>query len=145
MVFGLFEDRKMTITLDKKAYSAGESINGKIKLEMKKPAPGERLSVRLIYFVPNEDYTKPAEKEFVAAVLGSSREYQTSEFDFSIKIPEKPPAVDFPPASDPSIAEAWKRDDALGLNCFSVVCQLDIRGQKGLTKQEYIKIKYYAY
>ncbi len=145
MVFGLFEDKKISMTLDKTAYSPGETISGKLKLELKKPAPAEKLSVRLVYFVPNEDYTKPAEKEFAAIVLGPSREYQTSELTFSIKIPEKPPSVDFPPKSDPSMAEAWKRDDALGLNCFSVVGQLDIRGQKGLTKQEYIKIKYYAY
>lgn len=62
-----------------------------------------------------------------------------------IVIPDKSPEIEFPPDSDPKMIENWKKDDALGVNCFSVVGQLDIKGQKPLKKQVDIKIRYYNF
>ena len=132
----------MRLTLSKTEFSPGETVSGTLELEMKKPIPAEKLTLSLIYFIPTEDFTDVIEKTFVLQTLDGIREYGTSRYEFNIEIPANPPEIEFPPDSDPEMIETWKKDDALGVNCLSVLGQLDIRGQKPLRKIVDIKIRY---
>ncbi len=144
MVFGLFEDRKMTLEINKKEFRPGETVGGTLRLELKKPVHAERLSVLLVFHVPNEDFTIPIEKIHAEIVLGANKEYSSSGYEFSLKIPEKAPEIAFPKTADQAAVDNWKRDSALGLNSFSVKGSLDIAGQKPLTRSTDIKISYYG-
>jgi hypothetical protein len=142
MIFGLFETRKINLVLNKKEYSPGETISGTLNLELKNPVIANRLEVMLIYYVPNEDFTIPLEKTYVSLILDGARQYSSSQYKFDLKIPLEPPKIDFPADADSILIENWKKDDALGMNAFTVKARLDIPNEKAPEKYVYIKIKY---
>ncbi len=141
-MFGLFEERGMRLKMKKNEFLPGETAEGAIELSLKKPMPGDRLSVSLRYYEPNEDFSKPVEKEYVTVELGSAMEYSSKSYAFGIQIPPKPPRIAFPETADRSLVDNWKKDDALGSNSFSVEARLEMKGQKPLTARADVKIKY---
>ena len=103
MVFGLFEGNKLTITLDKPSFNIGESITGKVTLDLKKPkkAKGLRVSVYLEYETeqevirnvgspprPTRQIERHSEKFGTqTANLDTEKEYPAGHIDYPFSIP----------------------------------------------------------
>jgi len=83
---GLFGPDKITLTLEKYNYTPGETIKGKIKLNLKKPIEARKLEVA---FIGNK-----IDKQSSASVVGmaaggnrhSSSSHHTKVFDFKMPV-----------------------------------------------------------
>ena len=85
----------MELILDKESVGLGESITGKVKLDMKKPASGNELYVRLIGTnyegaeMDEGEFELPETTEFYNQkhLLAGEQEYASGAWDFEIPIP----------------------------------------------------------
>jgi hypothetical protein len=103
---GLFGGEKITLTLEKYDYIPGDTIKGKIKLNLKKPVQARKLSVAFIGKKISHQSSASVAGIAVGASGGRNRskhssqiiynfdmpidgekEYQKEEYPFEIKIP----------------------------------------------------------
>jgi len=95
---GLFGPEKMTLMLEQYNFFPGETIKGKITLNMKKPKKARELTVALIGERKErrtrmrngrrETHTETVKVYNFKIPVGQEGEYQKGDFTFEIKIPE---------------------------------------------------------
>ena len=109
MIFGIGEG-KIDLVIDKMNYAYGETIKGKLKLDLPKPTKAKELRVELfaIKNVRENYYDSRTHGQRTRSVdriiysfklsLGGDQEYITKEYDFELKTPP-PPAQGTQPVS----------------------------------------------
>lgn len=96
MVFGIGEG-KIEIMPEKMNYSYGETVKGKVKLELKAPKKAKELRIMLTgeRSAPSLGRRRGTERQTVHSfklVLDGEKEYSSGEYDFEIKLPAMPTA-----------------------------------------------------
>lgn len=101
MVFGLGSKGKIEVQLDKLNYKYGETIKGKVILEMEKPVKARELRVTFIGEKEEKKWVRSGghrkrrtERRIIhnfKLVLDGEKEYSgKSEYSFEIPIPDRP-------------------------------------------------------
>ena len=110
MVFG-FGEGKVEVILEKNNFKKGETIKGKVVLDLPKPKKAKELRVKLyaereVWKLSGGKRRKSKEVMFSYPMkLGGEKEYVSGEYEFEIMIP-KTPEVEAPAGAAGEVLKA---------------------------------------
>jgi hypothetical protein len=134
MVFGLFEGNKIDISLDKPAFNYGESVTGKVLLDMKGAKKAKQLRIQFYFEYEtmsrrmemrgNPPREVPVETKSISRIaeqtlsLDGEKEYPAGHLEYPFK---------FNPTLPASHGGGWTRDIGWMLNAsLDVPMQFDV-------------------
>ncbi len=123
MIFGIGEG-KIDLVLEKMNFAYGETVKGKLKLDLPKPTKAKELRVELSAIKKVQESirsstgkTRYANHDKVIysfkLSLGGDQEYLTKEYDFELKLPP-------PPVQSTQPVPGWIGEAMNVLTAFSV-------------------------